>query len=172
MKVAVTGRPGVGKTTLCLKVYEALKDRLDVRGFVTKEVRVGGRRIGFKLIDLTSKESAWLAKVDSDSPVRVGKYGVLVESIDAFAEKIYSYRDADLIIIDEIGPMELKSRKFVEAIKSIMDRDGLLFTIHLKSQHPLLRKIRAEFEVLTLTEENRDKLAKEVIGRFLHDRGG
>ncbi len=170
MRVAVTGRPGVGKTTLCLKVFDALRDELDVKGFVTKEVRVSGRRVGFKLVDLVSGESLWLARVDAKSPVRVGRYGVLLESIDEFAERIESYRDADLIIIDEIGPMELKSRRFVEAVEGIVDRDGLLFTIHLKSQHPLLRRIRSEFEVLTLTEENRDRMVEEVVRRFAHDR--
>jgi len=170
VRVAVTGRPGVGKTTLCLKVFDALRDELDVKGFVTKEVRVSGRRVGFKLVDLVSGESLWLARVDAKSPVRVGRYGVLLESIDEFAERIESYRDADLIIIDEIGPMELKSRRFVEAVEGIVDRDGLLFTIHLKSQHPLLRRIRSEFEVLTLTEENRDRMVEEVVRRFAHDR--
>ncbi len=170
MRIAVTGRPGVGKTTLCLKVYEALKDKLNIRGFITKEVREKGVRIGFKLIDLKSGEEAWLAKVGYSSPFKVGKYGVIVESIDRFAEKIEGYADADLIILDEIGPMELKSRKFVEAVESILDRDNLLFTIHLKSQHPLLKRIRSEFEVITLTEENRDAIAEEIVRRFAHDR--
>ncbi len=170
VRIAVTGRPGVGKTTLCLKVYDALKDKLKIKGFITKEVREKGVRIGFKLVDLESGDEAWLAKVGHRSPFKVGKYGVIVESIDRFAERIDGYADADLIILDEIGPMELKSRKFVRAVESILDREHLLFTIHLKSQHPLLRRIRSEFEVITLTEDNRDAVAKEIVGRFTHDR--
>ncbi len=170
MRIAVTGRPGVGKTTLCLKVYEALKDKLRIGGFVTKEVREKGVRIGFKLIDLESGEEAWLAKVGHRSPFKVGKYGVILESIDRFAGKIGGYADADLVLLDEIGPMELKSRRFVEAVERLLGRDNLLFTIHLKSQHPLLKRIRSEFEVITLTEENRDAVAEEIVRRFAHDR--
>ncbi len=169
MKIAVTGRPGIGKTTLCLKVYDALKDNLEIEGFVTREVRERGVRIGFKLIDLKSGEEAWLAKVGYRSPFKVGKYGVILESIDRFAERIEGYANADLIILDEIGPMELKSRKFVEAVEGILDRDNLLFTIHLKSQHPLLKRIRSEFEVITLSEENRNAVAEEIVRRFAHD---
>ncbi len=169
MKIAVTGRPGIGKTTLCLKVYDALKDKLDIEGFVTREVRERGVRVGFKLIDLKSGEEAWLAKVGYRSPFKVGKYGVILESIDRFAERIEGYANADLIILDEIGPMELKSRKFVEAVEGILDRDNLLFTIHLKSQHPLLKRIRSEFEVITLSEENRNAVADEIVRRFAHD---
>jgi len=170
VKIAVTGRPGIGKTTLCLKVYEALKDKLNVKGFVTKEVRDRGVRIGFKLIDLSSGEESWLARVGHKSRFKVGKYGVLVESIDRFADKIEGYADADLVILDEIGPMELKSQKFVEAVKKLLNRDDLLFSIHLKAQHPLLRRIRLEFEVLILTEDNRNRVAEEIVERILHDR--
>ncbi len=169
MKIAVTGRPGIGKTTLCLKVYDALKDKLEIEGFVTREVREKGVRIGFKLIDLKSGEEAWLAKVGYKSPFKVGKYGVILESIDRFAERIEGYSNADLIILDEIGPMELKSRKFVEAVEGILDRDDLLFTIHLKSHHPLLKRIRSEFEVITLSEENRNAVADEIVRRLTHD---
>ncbi len=172
MKIAVTGRPGIGKTTLCLKVYDALKDLMDVRGFVTKEVRERGVRVGFKLVDLVSGEEVWLARVGLKSPVKVGKYGVAIESIDGFAERIKSYVDADLVILDEVGPMELKSDRFVRAVEWLMERDNLLFTIHLKSQHPLLRRIRSEFEVITLSEDNRDEVAEEIVRRFGHDSRG
>ena len=170
-RIAVTGRPGIGKTTFCKKVYDALKDTVNVSGFITLEVREKGVRIGFKLKDLNTGEENWLAKVDHQSPFRVGKYGVLIESIDKFARKIEHYKNADLIIIDEVGPMELKSPRFVESIKSLLESDtSCLFSIHLKSQHPLLKRIRSEFEVVTLDESNRDVLVDEIVRRFLNDR--
>jgi len=61
VRLAVTGRPGVGKTTLCMKVYNALKDEMVVKGFITREVREKGVRVGFKLVDLASGEESWLA---------------------------------------------------------------------------------------------------------------
>ncbi len=166
LRVAVTGRPGIGKTTLCIKVFEAVKDKLDVEGFVTREVRINRARVGFKIVDLKSGEEMWLARAGDFSPVKVGRYSVFVESVDAVARRIYDY-DSDLIIIDEIGPMELKSREFVGAIEDLISRDvNMLFTIHLKSKHGLLEKIRREFEVVVIDETNRDK-ASEVIIRKL-----
>jgi len=162
VRIAVTGRPGIGKTTLCLKVYNALKDVLNIEGFITLEVRERGRRIGFKLHDLSSGEELWLAKVGEGTP-RVGKYVVFLDSIDVFAEKIENWQ-ADLIILDEIGPMELKSRKFISAVENLLSRDNLLFTIHYKSKHPLVERIRRDFKVFVLDERNRDlnlKLIKE-----------
>jgi len=166
MKIAVTGRPGVGKTTLCLKVFNALKDVLNVKGFVTVEVREKGVRIGFKIKDLVDNEEVWLAKV-GEGKIKVGKYSVYVENIDKFAEKIKNYIDADLIILDEIGPMELKSQKFVDEVENLIKRDNLLFSIHLRAQHPLLNKIRKEFKVITLTESNRDAMTEKIINEIL-----
>jgi len=168
MKIAVTGRPGVGKTTLCLKVFNALKDVLNVKGFVTVEVREKGIRIGFKIKDLVDNEEVWLAKV-GEGKIKVGKYSVYVENIEKFAEKIRNYIDADLIILDEIGPMELKSQKFVDEVENLMKRDNLLFSIHLRAQHPLLNKIRKEFKVITLTESNRDVMTRKIINEILNN---
>jgi len=168
MKIAVTGRPGVGKTTLCLKVFNALKDVLNVKGFITVEVREKGVRVGFKIKDLVDNDELWLAKIGVGK-VKVGKYTVYVENIDKFAEKIRGYMDADLIILDEVGPMELKSQKFVDEVENLTRRDNLLFSIHLKAQHPLLSKIRREFKVITLTESNRNIVAEKIINDILNN---
>ncbi len=162
MKIAVTGRPGVGKTTLCMKVFKSLKN---VEGFVTLEVRERGRRIGFKLHDLKSGEELWLAKVGEGYP-RVGKYVVFLENLDRFARKISDY-DGCLIVIDEVGPMELKSDNFVRAMERLIESDkNLLVTVHYKSKHPLVERIRREFELYVIDERNRDDVANEIINKF------
>lgn len=162
MKIAVTGRPGVGKTTLCMKVFKALKN---VEGFVTLEVREKGRRIGFKLHDLKSGEELWLAKVGEGYP-RVGKYVVFLENLDRFARKISDY-DGCLIVIDEVGPMELKSDNFVRAMERLIESDkNLLVTVHYKSKHPLVERIKREFELYVIDEKNRDDVANEIINKF------
>ncbi|MBO8180714.1 MAG: NTPase [Archaeoglobus sp.] len=163
MRIAVTGRPGVGKTTLCMRVYKSLKGRMTIGGFVTKELRKNGRRVGFKLIDLSSGKEEWLARV-GDGSVRVGKYAVNVEGLERFLESVNT--KADLIIIDEVGPMELKSEKFVRFVEGLLDKENLLFTIHLKSKHRLLERIRKEFRVYVIDEANRDKVTEEITEIF------
>ena len=165
MKIAVTGKPGIGKTTLCLKVYQKLKDKIEVDGFITKEVRDRGIRIGFKIVDLKSGEEFWLAKVGIGK-VKVGKYVVFVENVDRFADKIREFK-GDLIIVDEVGPMELKSERFIEAVNELVDsRENLLFTVHYKSKHWLVEKIRKNFKLYVLNEENRNKIADEIADAY------
>ncbi|MFN3383598.1 MAG: NTPase [Archaeoglobaceae archaeon] len=167
MRIAVTGRPGIGKTTLCLKVYQALKSKIKISGFITAEEREKGVRVGFKLIDLASNRSIYLAKVGSGR-VMVGKYEVLVENLDNFL------RDLDvggeLVIIDEIGPMELKSKKFVSFVENLLEKENLLFTIHYRANHSLIEKVRSNFRVYFIDEKNRNSVAEEIVKVYARDR--
>lgn len=160
MKIAITGKPGVGKTTVCLKVYEALKSKVPIVGFVTKEERELNVRTGFKLIDLSTNRSAQLARVGKGK-VMVGKYEVLVEDFEKFLDEIKL--DGNLIIIDEVGPMELKSRKFVSIVEKLFEKENLLFTVHYKANHWLVEKIKKEFRLFVINEANRNKIAEEIV---------
>ncbi|MCS7121618.1 MAG: NTPase [Archaeoglobaceae archaeon] len=158
MRIAITGRPGVGKTTVCLKVFERVKS---ADGFVTLEVREKGQRIGFKIKSLQSGKEVWLAKV-GEGKYKVGKYAVFVENLDKFLED--EKFEAEILIVDEIGPMELKSKKFVEFVeKEVLTRKKVLVSVHYKSTHPLAEKVRREFKLFTVDEENRGKLVDEIV---------
>src|SRR3990172_8484153 len=85
-RVLVAGRPGSGKTTLALRVLEALRDRGEhVSGFSTKEIKRGGRRTGFMVTGVGGLERT-LATVAPHGPgPRVGRYGVDVAAFEDVA---------------------------------------------------------------------------------------
>ncbi|MEM0266796.1 MAG: NTPase [Archaeoglobaceae archaeon] len=166
MRVAVTGRPGIGKTTLCLKVYEALKSKMKISGFITMEERDKGVRVGFKLVDLASNRSSQLARVGKGK-VMVGKYEVLVGSLENFLRDLDL--GCDLVIIDEVGPMELKSKAFVSLVESLLERENLLFTVHYKADHPLIERIKKSFTVYVIDEKNRNSVAEEIVKTYARD---
>ena len=176
-KIFVTGRPGVGKTTLVFKVSNELKKRgLSVGGIVTLEVRIGGVRTGFKIIDVQSGAEARLASVSSAVGPRVGKYLVHVENLDAFASTsiLRALEQCDLVVVDEIGPMELKSQKFIDVVKkALASEKPLLATLHHRLKHPLLDYIRSQkdFEIVELTPSNRDTLLNAIVGKLLRALG-
>ncbi len=119
--VSITGEPGSGKSTLAMKVVEALRAKgVKVCGIVCPEVREGGKRIGFKVVDLASGRETWLARVEGCDGAKVGKYRVCNEASEFVIEALS--RDCDVFVIDEIGPMELKlpgvREKFLEVLNS------------------------------------------------------
>jgi len=157
----LTGGPGVGKTTI---IKQALDKALRTKyrspqggqaragGFFTEEIRAGGVRQGFKIVTLDG-QSAILAHVDIKSPYRVSKYGVDVEGLDrvGVAALRQAIGECDLVVIDEIGKMELFSPAFKEAVLAAIDSEKrVLGTIMLPS-HPLADEIKRHPDVVTIT---------------------
>ena len=160
-RIAVTGHPGIGKSTLVQKVAALSGAR--VGGVLARDKRYKDRHIGFELLDLGSGATGMLADETGDGP-QLGKYRVRLDDLDQVGAKaIESALNSDLIIVDEIGPMELSSRRFILAVeKAIASPKSMLVVLHEWSNHRLAKKIRGSFKVITVTEENRDALVEEI----------
>jgi nucleoside-triphosphatase len=160
----LTGEPGCGKTTIIKEVLA--KSNRSAGGFYTEEIRSKEVRQGFKIVTLDGK-SAILAHIDVRSPCRVSKYGVDVASMDKLA--VPTIKEAtetkDIVIIDEVGKMELFSGSFKEAvIEALQSGKKVLGTIMLAS-HPWADKIkeRPEVEIIRATKANRSEVIAKVL---------
>jgi nucleoside-triphosphatase len=160
-RIAITGGPGVGKSTLVRRVIDGLS--CNFGGLLTQERRALGRRVGFDLCDLKSGACGTLASLDGTGP-RLGKYHVNLDDLEKIgARAIEDSLKTDLVVIDEVGPMELFSERFVRAVERALESDRpMLVVLHARSKHPLAKKIRETFHLVTVTKENRDGLAEEV----------
>ncbi|MEW6359455.1 MAG: NTPase [Planctomycetota bacterium] len=159
----MTGRPGVGKTTLVRKVVES---GLPIAGgFYTEEIREAGRRMGFMIRTLDGKEDV-LAHVESRSRFRVGRYGVNVEAFERIG--VASIEGAlmkdGLIIMDEIGRMELFSERFQNMVIRALDSPRRVFGVIQMRRNNFLDRIRRrpDTQIITITEGNRDALLAEL----------
>jgi nucleoside-triphosphatase len=162
----LTGPPGVGKTTLVLRVLEGLPPEAAC-GFVTRELRRGGRRVGFA-VETLAGESAVLAHVDTRSQYRVGRYQVDLAAFESTAlPAIDPARvTAPLIVIDEIGKMECFSDRFRELVVAALSSDrAVLATIALRGNRFIESlKDRPEVALLHITQQNRDPLVGQTVG--------
>jgi nucleoside-triphosphatase len=161
--ILLTGRPGSGKTT----VVEAIVRRFaaDAGGFVTGEIREKGIRTGFRITTLDGR-SALLAHVNSRSPVRVGKYGVNVSDFERLALPAIenAVQRKRLVVIDEIGRMEMTSDAFCQAVRDALDaRPIVLATIqqHTQSFTDQIKK-RRDVALFQITPGTRNVLAAAI----------
>ena len=168
--IVLTGAPGVGKTTAVIRVARELKERgVKVGGIVSRELRINNMRIGFEFIDLTSNDRSVLASITGNGP-KVGKYFVNVAGCRFAAERLTNaIRNSDVIICDEIGPMELKSREFIDSVKNLLYVDKkVIVVVHQKLQHLLTDEFRNRSSLLiNLDLENRDKVNQILFERLI-----
>ena len=170
--IFLTGRPGVGKTTVLSKVMEKLQfEGYSVGGIVSREIRERYSRVGFESLDILTRRRGILAHIKQPTGPRLGKYRVNIEDLDSIGANAIrnASREADIIIIDEIGPMELFSDAFRDSvIDAINSQKTVLGTIHYMVNDPLITLIknRKDVEIVEVTPENRETL-HEYIQRLI-----
>jgi nucleoside-triphosphatase len=170
MKILLEGRPGVGKTSVTRRLAEFLRETgVVVGGFVTGEIREGRRRIGFS-IETFEGDRAVLAHVEFEGPPRVGKYGVDLPAFERVAlPTLARAAESDVLVIDELGKMELASAPFRAAV---VDHFGgpapTVATVQI-ARHPLTDELksRSDVDTIRVTTANRAELPEQLADRIL-----
>jgi len=172
MKIVITGKPGIGKTTLIKKLNEYLKKKgVKTKGFYTEEIRESGERVGFKIRSLDGKEGI-LAHKSFNTTKRVGKYGVNIEMLEKIVREYLPPSTDVVYIIDEIGKMELFSSLFKDFIKTIVEGDCFFITTATISKIPFVDWIKnnPRIQLFQLTKSNREKLLTIIINKIEKQR--
>lgn len=166
------GRPGSGKTTVARRLAAIVqKEGFGAAGFTTEEIREGRRRVGFAVETLVG-ERAVLAHMDLPGPPRVGKYGVDLPAFEALAlPELDRASNADVVILDELGKMELASEPFRDRVVRLIeahDHAPVIATVHVY-RHPTTDalKARPDAERFRVTSRTREGLPRELADRLL-----
>jgi nucleoside-triphosphatase len=174
VRILVEGRPGSGKTTVATRVAALLVERgIDVAGFVTHEVRERGRRVGFD-VETIGGERATLAHVTLAGPPRVGRYGVDLAAFERVGvPALAKPRPQGVVVVDEIGKMELASQRFREAVLRLLDGPAaVVATVHV-FRDPFTDELkrRPDVERIRLTRETREALPEQIADELTKNLG-
>jgi nucleoside-triphosphatase len=163
LRIFITGPPGVGKSTLLIELINELKNRgLKVAGFYCPEVRENGIRVGFRIIDISSGQQGWLAKVGYGR-LMVGKYSIVENDILKIANLVVKSLDsADVIALDEIGPMELKVDKLREIINLSLSMNKVILAVVHRS---LVNNFNGN-EIIFMNSKNRNILKQYILDKY------
>lgn len=168
----ITGPPGIGKSTLLAKVVLRLKSHgIIVGGCTTAEIKLGGARVGFEVRDVTNGTRGELASTSRTLGPRVGKYRVNLADLASVGAKGLSdaASRSELIVVDEIGPMELVSPEFRKAVKACVDSGKpMLAVVHERMEDDLLSELRAKAkELLEVDLNTRDQMVEQLVSEML-----
>lgn len=164
----ITGKPGVGKTTLIRQVVSTM--RLRAAGFYTEDLRAAGTREGFRIVTLEG-DVALLAASGHPSPVQVSKYGVNIGELERIG--VPALRHAidrrQVMVADEIGKMQLYSKSFRATVfEAVRTAHPVLGTV-MQGRNPYADRIKAHsnVEVIELTETNRQEVLNLLRSQFV-----
>ncbi len=180
-KIGITGLPNVGKTATLAAICRKLeRDDFIIGGMITRAYRPGdgSERIGFYVENWETGEKEVFSSKEFNTNPRAernkteaddGMYYVDPEPLDrigvaAIRESIAD-EDVDIIIIDEVGKMEMHSEEFNKAVKEALDcSKPVIMTLHKKSRNPLLQDLRRrdDVRILEVTAVNKNLLPYKI----------
>ena len=169
-RLLLEGHPGIGKTTVTRRLLQLLQEAgVPVGGFTTGELRTGGRREGF-VVEAVSGAREVLAHVDLPGPPRVGRYGVDLAAFERVALPALREPGAGgVVVVDELGRMELASAAFRAAVVELLGRDVAVVATVQRARHRFTDalKRRPDIRVVRVTEATRDGLPEQLIDRLV-----
>ncbi len=172
--IFISGPPGSGKSTLLMDIVKDLERHgYRIRGILCPEVRIHGRRWGFKVVVYPEGDEEILASIEIRRGPRVSKYGVNIvgfERVGVGALRVaLEDPDVDIVIVDEIGKMELFSEGFRSVILSLLNSDKIIIGVLGRVRDPLVYSIkrRRDTKIFELSRgmdnASRSKLRKQIV---------
>ncbi len=168
-KYIIRGRPGSGKSTTVELVRNRLEDMgLRVGGIRTPEVREGGVRVGFMVEDIDRDVRGMFASVNYTGGPKISKYTVNISIFEDIAISALerALAESDIIIIDEIGKMELFSHKFKEVVLRIWESSKVVIATAPVSRIPFVERICEYSKVYWLKRGESGRIANTLVGEI------
>lgn len=123
----VTGLSGAGKTTWCTQLARLAEEKgMQVKGVLSPGVYKGERKVAINARAIESGETRQLAKLQDreTSELSTPRWRFKPETVAWMNDLLENIKTSDLIIIDEVGPLELLRRKGLTAGMHLVDEEN------------------------------------------------
>ncbi|HOU97704.1 MAG TPA: nucleoside-triphosphatase [Bacteroidales bacterium] len=124
----ISGKEKSGKSTLLRSIVTQLKkEGLSIGGFVSPAVIENNQHVGYNLIHLQSQQEIPLSRTELiPLAPKVGNYYFFNQSIEEGNRwlQLENLKHVDMIVIDEIGPWELRQQGWSKSLTNIVKNDS------------------------------------------------
>jgi nucleoside-triphosphatase THEP1 len=142
--VILTGDVGSGKTTCVAGLLKILASRLtEADGFLGPRVYEKDRLLGYDLVAVRDgRRFPFLRLANEPGRTAVGPWRLVDHSLDEAGEIILGSRPEAVLVVDELGPLELEGRGHGPSLAAVLDQPGrrFLFVIRTSCLDGFLRR--------------------------------
>jgi len=164
----LTGAIHSGKTSFVERLVRELREqKVQVKGFLSKSVMRDNEIVGYDLLDLAKDRSVpFIRKKGQKDWQKIGSYFFIPDVLDKAQSIILSTQEAGLLVVDEIGPLELEGRGLWPALKQVIIKPSLNFLLVVrKNMLEDIFKLVAPAQAKVYSFENQktvSRLAEEI----------
>jgi nucleoside-triphosphatase THEP1 len=154
----LTGPVDSGKTTFLKRVIEELKrQKIKLDGFLSEGLK-DQEKIGYDLLDLGGGKSVpFIRKSGRQDWQRIGPYFFIPEGLSWAKKIILRSREADVLVVDEIGPLELSGRGLWDVLEKVIFQrvQKFLFVLRREILEDFLKMVgKIEVKIFDIEEED------------------
>jgi nucleoside-triphosphatase THEP1 len=161
----LTGAIHSGKTSFVEKIVRELKEeKVQIRGFLSKVVMRGNEIVGYDLSDLEDDcPIPSIRKKGREEWQRIGSYFFVPDALDRAKSLILKSQKTGLLVVDEIGPLELEGQGFWPALKQVIIKPSLnLLLVVRRNMLEDVLKLVAPAEIKVYNLENQKTVSRLV----------
>jgi nucleoside-triphosphatase len=170
VRLILTGERQAGKSTLCRRLAESLRGEGFTVGGVWTETQKTNNQTELILHDVSTDAAVTLASSawEPQGGPRQGRFQFSWEGIYAGIKSIGRGMNADLLIVDEIGPLELQGQGFFPVLHTLRRAHHCLLVVRpeLVDQARHFLVLRDDYQTVTVLPENREQLVTELHERY------
>jgi nucleoside-triphosphatase THEP1 len=131
----VTGAVGEGKTAWLVKLTGLLKERgISTGGILALRIMEEGKTTGYDITDIRTGERTPFLRHTGDATMGVERFSMDEAGLKAGqrALDLSANRDMDVIVIDEVGPLELKGQGWSNRISRLLNESRAMIILAVR----------------------------------------
>ena len=168
--IIITGEQGSGKTTFLQEMIFGLANNdVQIAGILAEGFWKNYERNHFELIDLKSKNRLLYCQREPKYGWEKLRHFYINPDGQKFGEAALDpkyLKDADIVVIDEIGPFELQGKGWAKAIESILKGLPELTMIWVVRES-LLNEVTAHFKIKPLKIYHVEEVCAENVVSYI-----
>ena len=174
----ISGETRSGKTTFLKAVIDDLKERapqIKIGGIIAYGVDYQGERFGFKIENIATCQKEYLCSQQAESPEdqKIGRFYFSQNGLNFGRQAITSHlNQIDLLVVDEIGYLELQGKGWFEAIEKAMNQPNLnmIFVVRKRILEQILNLWQNKHFIVVDIDNNTPDYISKIISTHTNSK--